>query len=388
MNSKKTVVRITPWVIGAVLTSSTTITLADWAVAPFAKSSIVFDDNIRFVPEDVESSLGINLDAGAVVSNETEVVKTEVTPRIAYKAYAEDSDLNTVDAYLDFTTTSFGERSDLGLDLKLANDSTRTSELSDSGRVLLNKRRTYFSMSPSWKYLLTPLVSMKVDYLFNGSQYEDSGENGLNDYEFQRSRVELDKRLTEETDVFVRGYYQRYKVLDLSNKATSYGLEGGFRTNWTSKLSLRAAIGGVTTESTVEGRDDEGSRFSASAGLRYRAETTSYDAQIRSEVSPSSTGEVYYENTFRLNVSGTQNAQLSWFVGASLIDRSAVREDSDQPDRTYYRIEPGVSYKLDPDWSLAFRYGFSFQERSDEDDATRNQVYVGVTYRKPPVIVY
>jgi len=388
MNSKKTVVRITPWVIGAVLTSSTTITLADWAVAPFAKSSIVFDDNIQFTSDDAQVSLGINLDAGVVVSNETEAVKTEVTPRVAYNTYVEDSGLNTVNAYLDFSTTSYGERSDLGLDLRLANDSTRTSELSDSGRVSLNKRRTYFSMSPNWKYLLTPLISMKVEYLFNGSQYEDSGESGLNNYEFQRARVGLDKRLSEETDAFVRGYYQRYKVLELTNKARSFGLEGGYNTEWTPKFSTRAAIGAVATESTVEGVDDDSTGVSASIGLRYRAETTSYHVQIRSAVVPSSAGEVFHQNSVRFDITGTRTTQVSWSVRGDWIDRSAVREESDQSDRTYYRINPTITYKLTQDWSLAFRYGFSYQKRSDGGNATRNQAYIGLTYRKAPSVIY
>ncbi len=388
-NNRKLAGNIALFPFAALLIAVGSSAQADWAVEPFVNTSLVFDDNIRFSTTDAQSSTGLAANAGVVISNETDAVKTRVEPRVSYRSYAEDSDLNSFDQYLSLSTTSFGERSDLGLDLSFANDSTRTSELEDSGITFINKRRTYFSMAPSWRYLLTQLTSVKVRYRFEGSQYEDSGENGLNDFENQNATVDFERRLSEESDFVVRGYYQRYKVLELTNKASSLGLELGYKKRFSPRLEGGFFVGGVNTESTTEGKDDTSSGGSGSVSLIYKGETARYSGKYRLGVVPSSTGVVYLQNRISASVDSRINEKLSWKLSALAQNRETLSDNATQSDRLYYSVSPSISWRMKKDWRLQARYTFAAEDRNDDSGtANRNQVYVGVEYRKARLTVY
>ncbi len=360
---------------------------ADWHIEPFARTSLLFDDNIRFSSSDPTASTGFFTAAGVSFKNESDAIKTNVSPRIAYRGYVEDSDLGTFDQFLDFSTTSFGERSDLGLKLRFANDSTLTSEEEDSGITFLNKRRRFMSMEPSWRYLLSPLTSVNVRYRFDGLQYEDSGEFGLNDYDFQVATGDFERRLAEDKDFVVRAYYQRYNVVELTNKATSTGLELGYKQRFSPQVRGSVFVGGVSTESTIAGKTDNSSGVSASVNIAYDAERTRLDARYEAGVAPSSTGEVFLQNRLVGSVRGSLTAKLSWGIGVTVQDRSTINDNSTQPDRTYFRIEPGLGWKLNREWAMRGRYTYA-GERRENGDVKRNQVYVGVEYRKAASRLY
>jgi len=360
---------------------------ADWHMEPFARASLVFDDNIQFSASDSTSSAGFYTEVGVDLKSESDAIKTSVRPRIVYRDYSEGSSLATFDQFLDFSTTSFGERSDLGLDLRFANDSTLTSEEEDSGITFLNKRRRFMSMAPSWRYLLSPLTSVKIRYRFDGAQYQDSGKFGLNDYDFQIASGDFERRLAEDKDFVVRTYYQRYNVVELTNKATSIGLELGYKRRFTSQVRGEVFIGGVQTESTIAGKTDTSSGVSAKINVTYDTEKTHLNAGYESAVAPSSTGEVFFRNRLLTNVRGGLFEKMSWGIGMIVQDRSTINDNSVHADRTYYRIEPSLSWKLSREWVILGRYTYASENREGAD-VTRNRVYVGVEYRKAALRLY
>lgn len=356
--------------------------IADWQVEPFAKSSLFVDDNSKFTADNRIESSGIVVEAGAGLINETDAIKTRVQPRVAYRAYSEDSNLNSFDQYLDLSTSSEGERSDLGLGLKFANDSTLTSELEDSGLVSQNKRRLLFSMQPSWRYRLSPLNSVSLRYGFSGIQYEDSGTSGLNDYDNQTASLSFERRLSEQSDFVVRSAYQRYNVIELTNKADTASFELGYLRRLSDTLKTSIFAGGFSTDSTVAGVSEQTTGVSASASLDYKQERTSYRAKFRAGVVPSSVGEVYKENRLTLGINSKATQKLSWGLAGVIVDRSTISDISSQVDRTYFSISPRISWTISRDWALNAVYTADGQTSSDEKDVARNQIFVGVEYRK------
>ncbi len=361
---------------------------ADWTVEPYAKSALTLDDNIRFSTTDAESSAGLVLDSGAVFSNETEAVKTRVAPKLTYRAYSSDSDINSLDQYLDFSTTSFGERSDLGLNLFFANDTTLISELDDSGITSINKRRRHFSMVPSWRYLLTQRLSLFVKYRFDGFQYEDSGENGLYDFEYQFAGVDVERKISEDSDFITRLKYQRYKALELTNKANTAGLELGYKKRFSSRLEAKIFVGGETTDSTIQ--DDETTKRSISAkvGVAYQQELQRISAELASGIVPSSTGEVYTENSLSLKTDARISDVLSWRLSARIQKRDVVNESSTQVGRTYYTVSPTLLWRYSREWTFGASYALSEESLEGSEGASRNQIYISTEYRKLKTTLY
>ncbi len=363
--------------------------VADWNMEPYAKMSLVLDDNIRFRNDEKKGLGGLITDLGVVIRNETEAVTTRVEPRISYRSYPADSAFNSFDQFLNLSTMTQGERSDLGLALTFANDTTLTSELEDSGVIYLNKRRTYFSMAPSWRYLLSPLTSIKVQYRFDGSQYEDSGENGLNDFEYQVMTADYERRLSEDSEFVLRTYYQRYKVIELTNKAKSLGGELGYQKRFSPRLEGRFFVGAVNTESTVAGIDESSTGVSAKVNVLFTSETAKYSVEYGAGVVPSSTGVVFSENRLTGRVASNFSEKLSWHVDLLAQTREPLVADSAGIDRTYYRLSPGINWQLNKNWRATASYTFSEQSRDDlGGDAVRNQVYMGVEYRNPKRMIY
>jgi len=360
---------------------------ADWHVEPFAKASALFDDNIRFSSTDSTSSTGFLTEAGVNFKSENDAIKTSISPRIVYRGYVDDSDLATFDQFLDLSTTSFGERSDLGLNLRFANDSTLTSEEEDSGITFLNKRRRFMSMEPSWRYLISPLTSVEVRYRFDASQYQDSGEFGLNDYDFQIATGDFERRVAEDKDIIVRTYYQRYKVLELTNKASSAGLELGYEQQFTRRMKGSFFIGGVSTESTISGKTDTSSSVSASVSIVYDAERAHLGLRYESDIVPSSTGEVFLQNRLAGIIRGNLSAKVLWGFEVIVQGRSTINDNSSQSDRTYYRVEPSLGWKLNREWVVQGIYTYAGQDEEGAD-VKRNQVYIGFEYRKAASRLY
>ncbi len=317
------------------------------------------------------------------------MIKTRVEPKLSYRGYAQDSNLNSFDQYLDFSATSFGERSDLGLNLAFVNDSTLTSELEDSGVAFINKKRAYFSMEPSWRYFMTPLMSVHAEYRFDGVQYEDSGENGLNDFEYQVASGDLERRLGEDSDIVIRGYYQRYKVIELTNKARSLGLEIGYKRRFSSRLEGGVFLGSVVTESTISREDSSSSSVSSNLRLSYKSESSKYLVAFTSGVVPSSTGVVYDQKRIEGRATSKMNESFLWNLDLLVQIRAAIGQNIDQVDRTYYRLAPGVVWRFNRNWSVVANYTFSAEKRAGQgNEARRNQIYFGVEYSRSRRVLY
>jgi hypothetical protein len=369
-----------------------------------------FDANVRFSILDAESrSVGI-YDLGADFKNESEVVKTKLSPRIHYSGYASDGDLSNDAQYLDFSTRSVGERSTPSLDINLSRDSALDS-IADAGvnRVLVNEQRNRWRVTPAWHYRFTEQDALDLSLEVDSLSYEDATGTGLVDSVIQTTKLSYIRSFTEINDFEIRFSRAEYEsdpngAINAENKlkdkvsADTTGVEIGITNEFTKRTKGSFYIGGESTE-VLKSTEDLGSEnvgesrdlgptkntgLTLKAVLDHKTEADTGSITLSSGVVPSQDGVVRDQDSLQIHFERRMNVKLGWGVDA-LFQRSESIGREVVEDLNYYYLEPSLTWNLTQAWKLIGTYRLSLRDfDQDTGEADRNELGLSIEYRRPP----
>lgn len=115
-----------------------------------------------------------------------------------------------------------------------------------------------------------------------------------------------------------------------------------------------------------------------------KTETTVHAFTAGRTVIPSSFGGAQEQRnaTYKLNVRNTERLTMYLILDAS--DRETINGVNSTGDRTRYRIEPSVTYKLDRNWDLDFVYRYIDQNITDSNiDSSSNAIFINLKLHWP-----
>ena len=383
MNSFK---RCLPYVSSmAFVCLSSSIFAGEWQVNPYAKATAKFDDNVRFVADNPEDTFKGIIELGAFLQNDSEAVKTTLSPRISFSGYSSQSDLNSDEQVLDFSTRAIGERSSPSLNIRLSRDSTLTSELEDAGYVSVNKQRTRWFVNPAWSYRLTQRDALNLSLQVQSISYDDVVNERLFDYDYQTARLAYVRTINESIDFSTRLYQSQYVADRAGRKADVTGIEAGVSNKFNERTRGSIYVGGNTTDTETDGQKESNSGFTMSAAIDYRTELQKISAGLSRAVLPSSAGDVRNDDTLKLDYDRRVNEVMGWGIDFLFQQRKPVSDnDSSVAERDYYYLGPYLTWKLSQEWKLTGSYRISFQKFDQGDsDADRNELGLSIEYRKP-----
>lgn len=376
---------------------------AEWQVDPFMKVTARFDDNVRFSILDAKSSTVGVVELGADFKNESEIVKTELSPRIQYSGYASDSDLTNDAQFLDFSTRSVGERSTPSLDINLSRDSALDNIVSSS--VLVNEQRNRWVVTPAWHYRFTEQDALDLSLKVDSLSYEDAVGTSLVDYVNQTAQLSYIRSFTEINDFEVRLSQTEYESdpngavnsdVDKTPKekvsADTTGVEIGITNEFSKRTKGSFYIGGESTEvlGSANGgvsRDlgpTKNTGLTLKAVLDHETEADKGSITLFSGVVPSPDGIIRDQDSLQVHFERLMNVKFGWGVDV-LLQRSESIDRKVVEDLNYYNFEPSLTWNLTQAWKLVGTYAVSLREFDQSSgEADRNELGLSIEYRRPP----
>ena len=388
----------------AVACLDSSVFAAEWQIDPFMKATARFDDNVRFSILDAKSSTVGIFELGADFKNESDVVKTELSPRIQYSGYASDGDLSNDAQFLDFSTRSAGERSTPSLDINLSRDSA-LDNIADAGvgSVLVNEQRNRWVVRPAWHYRVTEQDALDLSLKVDSLSYKDAAGTSLVDYVNQTAELSYIRSFTEINDFEIRFSQVEYesdpngainsdKTPKEKVSADTTGVEIGITNEFTKRTKGSFYIGGESTE-VLGSADGDVSRdlgptkntgLTLKAVLDHETEADKGSITLFSGVVPSADGIIRDQDSLQVHFERLMNVKFGWGVDV-LLQRSESIDRDVVEDLNYYYFEPSLTWNLTQAWKLVGTYTTSLREfDQNSGEADRNELGLSIEYRRPP----
>jgi lipopolysaccharide assembly outer membrane protein LptD (OstA) len=173
---------------------------------------------------------------------------------------------------------------------------------------------------------------------------------------------------------------QRQTTSD-STIITGFCIGGGINASWPSCLPNGTPSLPISIKTEVETTSPV---FSAS--LTKTLETGSLSASLSRSSSPSSDGELL--DATRLILAGdykhtetlSSSLKIEYTENETIVNQAGVLS---QDTEEFFRVTPRVSWRWRREWTFAGEYQYARNDDVNRPKATRNAVYVTVSYRPP-----
>lgn len=388
-------------------------------------------------PDAMDNVLGVYFDAriqGAYRTSSTEVA---LIPRVRETNYLKSNkDLNDDDWYVDLLTSHKGILGSIGLNASFQENGVRSTEFESaipddpdapppvsggSGRFSDDTQQTW-SVEPTLNYQLSPRNILGISGQIAETTYDEQredliGSRGYLDYDYSSLKLsvrhELDSRnhfiaalnsgnfLAEEPGRLFENSTDSFGFTAAYNREFSATLTGTLTAGFTrSSVDVSGIVGGFDPltgapcllAAPCSTRNEE-RNFVGSLDLRKRSELTTLNFTLSSQIAPRSDGTEVVQEQARLFVDQALTRRLSGSLGLLYSMESAVGQIFQaetasfglaRQDRTYFTIQPGISWQLTETLSVYTSYTYV----SDTTDVTNgnvrqtnNRLFLGVRYR-------
>lgn len=365
---------------------------AEWIIEPSIAVESLYDDNVDLVTGDTDSVSGFMLVPRLRTQANTEVAKTMFDGYVAYTDYSEKDveDKSEVAAYLT-SERQTSERGKLGLRGEYRRDTLfeRTDFGPGTGNIRdvdiglsssTEVRRHFWTLAPSFNWMLTERSAVRLSYLHTDSRYADAAGTGLVDYTEQGVSTTYSRSLTDRNDATVTINASRFDP-DSDEQSKTLQLLAGLRRAFSKTLRGDFSAGVSRTRTELGDQDETSSGFVFTAGLEQRAETSKLDGVVSRDVTPSGLGQTVQSDQIRVRWTLQTAPTVELVLQGHLLRTQALEGDDPTIDRRYYEVQPELRWQWLEDVFVSGSYRYRRQKYDAEpDSAQSNAVFVGVAY--------
>jgi hypothetical protein len=402
---------------------------AEWSAEPSISLRTGYNDNVRFETGPHDSTWETSLTPAVKFGMATENKGLFGNASASVRRFTGGSDTNSSDL-LDredyqlrvnaYHRTELGELNGL---LNLTRDSTLDSQLDEEGIVIQDRAtRSRINFSPSWTRLLNEKTTISLSYNLTNVSYSDEiGITDLIEYDYNVFSSSLIRQFTPLIQGTLSASYSNYEPeTDLNSETIN--IQAGLSKNFSETLMASFLVGqrNTTSDTLIGGGfcvlanpgatfpECEGgvpvelpgvftkgeldtSGLTINASITKILETGSLSASLNRSSSPSGSGELLDRTSLILtgvhNFTETLSSSLSigYTMNETIVNSSG--NESDQADRTLFRVKPKISWHWQPEWGLTGGYEYARSEDINSDIATRNTLYLTLTYRQPKISI-
>lgn len=384
-------------------------TAAEYSAEPRLRSWIEHDSNIRMTEDEELSAMGTAAEAGLLLKRRTEVSSQEFDFSVRSKHYNR-SEFSSEDQFFRWGAARNWERSTLNLLLNVDRDTTRDSELSDTGVILGSDRRERYYFQPSWSYSLSERQLISVSGSAEAIRYDNERYIG---YDYGQMTLGWTWVSNERMSWFLQATYADYESkesMDFSfllpsfppllysqsyaTESETYGLQAGGEYSWSEQLKLSVLVGRSRSENTYDindpsqvcsifselppeylgaiglcgMEDNDGNVTTLNASLEWSGERHRFTGSALSETRPSADG--YLLETERLSVGWeyrvTEHARV--FLDATYgrnegLGNSSSQLGANRSDRDYIDARLRYRHQLTEQWFVEADYRYRQTDR-------------------------
>lgn len=342
-----------------------------------------YTDNVRLVPDDETELHGVVISPEFSLTRRSERMEAKITADFDFARYNHsrfDSDDQALRAGLDYRW----EQTRLNLDARATRNSTRTSELQDTGRIGEEAtRKERYALDGAIEQQLDPRNAATGALNYSTTHYES---NALSDFDVLGASLGWIHRYSERVDLRSELYFSRFETDERPQvESDTFGLRvgGDYALNETLTFSLRVGGARVETEhgpgSAREGRFEENA-YTLDSALDYRLQRHRLIARAARATEPSGDGvlkksdRLSLDYRYRLAPQASLETTLTWLQSEAIDDPVA-------DERDYASLQLGYRRQLSETWSLATRLRHQYQRREAESGhAEANSVQLELRY--------
>jgi len=370
---------------------------AEWYISTGITQDVEYDDNIGLsltedqVVSDTSFESAIRADAGVRTPN----LRLYLDSLFNFTVFANEDQLNSNDQYITLGSEYQYGRSLWGVQGDFVNDTSRTSDIDNTGLFILdNLRRQIFRAGPSWSYELGPRDTIDTSATYTTVNYP-SGR--LRDYDQVSGSLSYSHVLTPRTQLLGAVdayYYDSNKFGSLDSQFVGVLLGGSHLL--TETVSLSALVGPRVIGQQIRGPGATSSDSSTDVGyiadarITYQpSDRTFLEGQYTRTTEPnSSTGALLNKDEFRLYGRYNLLEKVAIDLTARYFMQDSPTNVSEDRSRQYVSLRPGVRWRLLEDLSLNCFYQFRWQkyDQLQSEDGTQgdsNAVYAKLSYDLP-----
>ncbi|MCU0838582.1 MAG: hypothetical protein MUE49_07655 [Rhodospirillales bacterium] len=382
---------------------------AEYYARAALQQSLGYDDNPNFSVDDtrgsgasITSTSGLSLNAGA----QTPAFQFDTNAVLSYDIFPDNTELNSFDQQIGASVARRFGQSRYGVQGSFLSDTTRTSDVEETGRFVdTNSRRYVWSAGPFMQTQIDPLNSASLSATYSN---QDRVSQNLPDSEQYSANAQWTHILTPRTQAQagLNGFIYNSNSSG-SNESESIGATFGVLHQVSQRLSVRFLAGPVYTIQRIRGKQSfinefglpESDTNNRSSSLSYQidsgatyqlSERTDFGATFTRTASPDTTSGVVTESN-RVAFSANHDILRTVSVGTALIYNRRTNLASggggDDDVRDLVEIGPNVTWKVDNDLWLSLNYRFRWQREDDTGStATSNGVFFALNYDLPRLL--
>jgi len=388
---------------------------AEWMLEPSVGMSTQYNDNVGMRTEvnNPVGSTGYTLDPKInIVAEEQYLWDMSLSARTKFTRYQDIQNSDTNNVYLDFGSGWQTERAMLRLNASFTRntnfDDDYDTESPLAGLIDDKTERETISFSPSIRWNLSQASVVIFSITTTDISYDEVMGTNFKDYTNDSASFQAYWQVLEKHTLGYSISYSEQETPDYNYSSDTTVLNLDYTYNFTQSSDLKLSLGGRRTNSPVILRCVTPGEFEFTGECRFsdpifddkkteaddgvtvnlsysnQTERASNSFNVSRNVASSSTGSqqeqrsVNYKFSFKNTERFTSNLLLDG------LETEAIGGGDSSNDRTRYRVEPSIYYKLSRDWALSFKYSYINQNITDTDeDSTSNAVYINLSLNWP-----
>ena len=393
---------------------------AEWSAEPKISLRTGYNDNIRLTTAKHDSVWETTLSPSVKfgVAQENQGLSGDAgfaIRRFAGGSGQESNDLlDREDYHLNTNAWHTTLRDSFEANLDYTRDSTLDYQL-DQGNVTEDRAtREQFTLGPSWSRTLNELTRLDLSYQYTNVDYTDDSGANLVVYDYHVASASLVRQLSPRIQGTLAAGFSSY-LPDNEYNSETLSLQAGLTTNFSETLVASFLAGqrqttsdsfvgtgfcigadpgatypsctnGISVPNGLANTEVETTAPVFSASLTKTLETVSLSASLSRSSSPSSNGELL--DATRLILAGdykhtetlSSSLKIEYTENETIVNQAGLPS---QDTEEFFRVTPRVSWRWRREWSFAGEYQYAREDDVNRPKATRNAVYVTVSYRPP-----
>ena len=322
---------------------------AEWSVQPIFSMQTDYDSD-RNLSEGTSGSEEAVLYGDLKLQRAVESTQILLEPRFDLRRYSEDIWQPGNDVSLNGTFTWTGERVKLSLTGFIANQTTLTTEVLETGIIAADARRRSSQASGEWDWYQNERYAAFVQLAYQSSKYSGDAllEYELPGYRYPSASVGEKMSVTDRTAVVASLFGDALTSERQGNSSHEAGVQLEVIHQFSERISLDAAVG----ESRRSLSGQRGSGTNASVNLSRTYERGSFTLNYTRSLIPYGTGFLVQRQQFSaiLVRSLTPTLDLNLTLMRVKNNASAVQLGIDRP--YYDNGVLGLSWRMGESWTL------------------------------------
>lgn len=389
---------------GSVFLAALPASAAQVYVQPIISVQAQTSSNLRLDPdESSQQTEGYFAEVATVIGVATPRSDTTIKPRVRYRNYPDESELNRFEGFLDLNSYYTGQRSRFQVfgrfehrdEVHAERTAAEFDELApdpltgpETGRVQVGATRDVLLLIPTYKYSLTQRTEVGVTATVQSVDYSPDDAFSHVDFEYYEGKTFVGWALSQRSRFSVGALASTFEAKNIDAQFDSYGATAGFEWDWSA--AWQSGLSMVYQSSDIERTEpfvyeDTTEAWGANFETAYEGRVTQMRVNLGRIIMPSGTGGLLESDNVRLQYDHEFTQRWKLTAAGRYLHQRALERNRAGNDRDYIRTELALRWMMTRTWFIEGGYQYTWQEyESDARSVDDNTFSISFGYRGLP----